>query len=269
MRKILKFDMGVGIISSASVGGREESCGPLCGRFDITDKDDLFGMESWEMAEGEMCRLALGTALKKCGITADDIDLLLAGDLENQCVASSLGLYTFGIPYLGLYAACSTATEALLIASSMISSGEISRAATVTSSHNCAAERQFRTPIEYGALRTPTAQWTATAAGAFILDKKKKGTPYISEAMIGKIIDGCTSDGANMGAAMSRAAFDSVYTYFSASGRSISEFDAIFTGDLGRVGSEIFCDLIEREIPGAASIHFPGHHQGQHHRPDR
>ena len=237
------------------MGGNEESLGPLRESFDFFDTTVRFGKDTWEKAEGEMGRISLSLSLKKCGLSSDDIDVLLAGDLENQCVASSGGLYSFGIPYIGLYSACSTCAESLLLLSSLISEGSIYCGATVTTSHNSAAERQFRTPIEYGAQRTPTSQWTATAAGSFILSCEEKSNIYIKEGMIGKIVDGLTNDGSNMGSAMARAAFDSVYTYLSLCDYSIDDIDAIFTGDLGRIGSEIFCELISRKFKRAAYIH--------------
>ena len=255
MRKILKFKKPSYIISSAAVGGREEGCGPLGKYFDFIDSTDRFSKDTWEKAEGEMGRLSLNFALKKAELLPDSLDALFAGDLENQCVASSGGLYSFGIPYIGLYSACSTCTEALLLLSSMISSGLIDTGATVTTSHNSAAERQFRTPIEYGAQRTPTSQWTATAAGSFILSGDRKSNIYINDGMIGKTVDGLTTDGANMGAAMARAAYDSVYTYFSLKEGYINEVDAIFTGDLGKIGSDILRDLIRKDFPRAAEIH--------------
>ena len=255
MRRIINFEKKPYIISSAAVGGREEKLGPLGSFFDFTDESDRFGKETWEKAEGEMGRLSLSIALKKSNLSTEDIDAIFAGDLENQCVASSSGLYTFGIPYIGLYSACSTCTEALLLLSSMISSGYLKSGATVTTSHNSAAERQFRTPIEYGAQRTPTSQWTATAAGSFILSSDIKSDIYINDGMIGKIVDGLTTDASNMGAAMSRAAFDSIYTYFSVSGKNPGDFDAIFTGDLGKIGSEILYELSKKDLPEIKSIH--------------
>ena len=255
MRRIINFEKKPYIISCGAVGGREEKNGPLGEFFDFTDTTDRFGKDTWEKAEGEMGRLSLNFALKKANLSPDSLDALLAGDLENQCVASSGGLYTFGIPYIGLYSACSTCTEALLLLSLLISSGSVNMGATVTTSHNSAAERQFRTPIEYGAQRTPTSQWTATAAGAFILSSEEKSNVYIDNAMIGKIVDGLTTDGSNMGAAMARAAYDSVYTYLSLSKTKSDELDRIFTGDLGKIGSEIFRELISKEFPRAAQIH--------------
>ncbi|MBQ8688931.1 MAG: stage V sporulation protein AD [Clostridia bacterium] len=257
MRKIINLSNKPYFLSSAAVGGYEERRGPLGESFDLCDDSDLFGMESWEAAESEMGRISLNIALKKAALAESSLDVLLAGDLENQCVASSGGLYTFGIPYVGLYSACSTCTEALLLLSVLLSSGELSLGATVTTSHNSAAERQFRTPVEYGAQRAPSAQWTATAAGSFILSKNKTAgkNVFVNNVMLGKIVDGLTKDGANMGAAMARAAFDSVYTYLSLAGKPLSDYDRIITGDLGAVGSDILCELFTKEIPGAEHIH--------------
>lgn len=257
MRKIIYLSRPAYFISHASVGGYEERRGPLGDRFDFCSDDDRFNMDTWERAEGEMGRLCLNLALKKARIQREDIDALFAGDLENQCVASSAGLYSFGIPYVGLYSACSTCTEALLLLSVLLSYTNISKGACVTTSHNSAAERQFRTPIEYGAQRAPSAQWTATAAGAFILsnENKSSSSAYIDNVMIGKIVDGLTTDGANMGPAMARAAFDSIYTYLSISGDSPENFDKIITGDLGATGSDILRDMLKRECPGAEKIH--------------
>jgi stage V sporulation protein AD len=255
MRRIIKFDnITPSFLSWAAVGGYEERRGPLGNKFDFCDDTDRFGMKTWELAEGEMGRISLNIAMNKISFSPDNLDAVLAGDLENQCVASSGGLYSFGIPYIGLYSACSTCTEALLLLSSLISGGQILSGAAVTTSHNSAAERQFRTPIEYGGQRTPTAQWTATASGSFILGEG--GKVKIKNAMIGKIVDGLIGDASNMGAAMARAAFDSFYTYFSISDIPPREFDYVVTGDLGRVGSNIFEDLMEREMTGTHIKHL-------------
>ncbi len=255
MRKILNFGNNApSFLSWAAVGGYEERRGPLGESFDFCDDTDRFGMSTWELAEGEMGRISLNLALKKANFSSQNVDVLLAGDLENQCVASSGGLYSFGIPYIGLYSACSTCTEALLLLSSLIKNGDISVGATVTTSHNSAAERQFRTPIEYGGQRTPTAQWTATASGAFLLGEG--GRVKILDGMIGKIVDGLTKDASNMGAAMARAAFDTLYTYFMISGFSPKDFDLVVTGDLGEIGSHIFEELMKKDISLAPLQHL-------------
>ena len=255
MGRIIRLSSDIRIVSRAAVGGYEERRGPLGRDFDFCDLSDTFGQSTWECAEGEMGRLALNTALSKLGISHGNIDLLIAGDLQNQCTGTSLGLGSFGIPFLGVYGACSTCTESLLILSSMMDSHpEIRFGAAVTTSHNSAAERQFRTPLEYGAQRSPTAQWTSTAAGAFILSRGGRGA-RIEEIMVGKTVDSGSLDGANMGAAMSFAAFDTISAYFAESGTRPSEFDYIVTGDLGKVGSDILKDLLAREIPGAERYH--------------
>ena len=257
MRRIIHLERTPYFLSHASVGGYEERRGPLGEKFDFCTDDDRFGMDTWERAEGEMGRTCLNLALKKAALSPDALDVLLAGDLENQCVASSTGLYSFGIPYIGLYSACSTCTESLLLLSVLLSKTDMKYGASVTTSHNSAAERQFRTPIEYGAQRAPSAQWTATAAGSFIMsaDHHNGEKVFIENVMVGKIVDGLTTDGADMGSAMARAAFDSIYTYLSLCGEDFRSFDKIITGDLGKVGSMILCELLSKNISGAENLH--------------
>ena len=257
MQKITYLETPVYFESYAAVGGFEEGEGPLGEEFDFIDDKDLFGMKTWEKAEGEMSRIALNLALNKKSLSPDELNVLVAGDLQNQCVASSGGLFTFGVPFLGLYGACSTCTEGLLVLTSMLTTSKTyTRGASVTSSHNCAAERQFRTPIEYGGQRAPSAQWTATASGAFVLSKNKSNAK-ISAFMPGKIIDGYTKDQSNMGAAMALSAFDSITRFFEEN--TPDEFDLILTGDLGRVGSDVLEDMLcqksEKYGEKLASLH--------------
>ena len=255
MGRICKTKNDIRIFSHASVGGGEERNGPLGDSFDFCDGSDLFGQKSFELAESEMGRIALNTALSKKNLSHENIDLLIAGDLQNQCVASSVGLSGFGIPFLGVYGACSTCTESLLLLTSFMDSAEnIQLGAAVTTSHNSAAERQFRTPLEYGGQRTPTAQWTSTAGGAFIL-KRGEGGARITEYMAGKIVDGGSADGANMGGAMAFSAAETIISYFKESGRRPSDFDYIVTGDLGKVGSSVLRDILKRELPSAENFH--------------
>ena len=198
-----------------------------------------------------MARIALNLALSKASLSPERVRVLFAGDLQNQCVASSGGLYSFGIPYVGLYGACSTCTEGLMSLSVLLSEVAATEGtgvigAAVTSSHNCAAERQFRQPLEYGGQRAPTSQWTATAAGAFLLTSDE-GLVQIPEVYPGRIVDGEITDSTNMGAAMAAAAADTVAGFLSESGRRPDDFDAIVTGDLGRVGSELLLELLREE----------------------
>ena len=239
--KLLQFDKEIYIASTASVVGRKEFEGPIGSCFDLHDLTDKFGIKTWELAEGEMQRIALRTALAKASAEERDVDILLAGDLQNQCVGSGYGLLSFDIPYLGLYGACSTAAEGLMLAALFVSAGYAETAAAVTSSHNCAAERQYRTPLEYGAQRSPTAQWTVTGAGAFLV--RRSGGVRICEAMPGIVVDKGIKDASNMGAAMAPAAADTLCRYFRATGHSPSDFDLILTGDLGKEGSGILREL--------------------------
>ena len=255
MKRITRMKTPIHFKSWAAVGGYEERRGPLGEKFDFCDTTDKFGQKTWELAEAEMGRVALNTSLSKVSLSHSDVELLIAGDLQNQCVASSTGLSSFGIPFLGVYGACSTCTESIMTLSSFIDSSEdMQIGAALTTSHNAAAERQFRTPIEYGGQRSPTAQWTSTAAGAFIL-ARGYGEVMITEYMPGRIVDGSTSDGANMGGAMAFAAFDSISAYFMESGEDIRSFDYIVTGDLGKVGSNILKELLSKELPGAEGLH--------------
>ena len=253
---IIKFKRKISFLSHACVGGYEEGRGSLGDRFDFIDENDTFGQKTWELSEAEMTRSAVNMALAKGKLSHTDISFLIGGDLQNQCVASSIGTASFGIPFFGVYGACSTCTESLALLSSVLSccEGEVLGCA-VTSSHNSAAERQFRTPIEYGGQRNKSAQWTATAAGAFILTTKDspKGAPRVCEAMAGRIIDGATKDASNMGAAMAFSAADTILSYFEQSSLSPKDFDYIITGDLGYTGSSMLSEILSDKLPMAVS----------------
>lgn len=244
-KRIISLKRTPKITSTYSVVGHLEKEGPLGDFFDEYSHDDKFGKDSWEKAESEMQKRALSGALKKSGFIDTEIDVLLAGDLLNQCVGSNYGLSSFDTGYLGLYGACSTCSEGLLIGSCLYGGGIVDSCAVVTSSHYCSSERQFRFPLEYGGQRTPTAQWTTTGAGAFILGNE--GKVEIREAMIGKIIDKGIKDISNMGAAMAPAAINTLKRYFLESEHSPDFFDLIVTGDLGFEGSEILKELLLSE----------------------
>lgn len=241
------------IFASASVVGGKESDGPLGELFDLRDPCNRFGMKTWEKSESEMQRLALNTALAKGKIKAEAVGALFAGDLLNQCVGSAYGLQSFDIPYIGLYGACSTCAESLLLATLMVSHGMCNIAAAVTSSHYCSAERQYRTPLEYGAQRAPTAQWTVTGSGAFLVRKVDEeestgeGKAVVQRCMIGRVQDSGVSDAANMGAAMAPAALDTLCRFFEETQTRPEYYDLIVTGDLGYEGGEILCSLMRAE----------------------
>ena len=244
-KEILEFRGGAALVCAASAVGKYEHEGPLGDCFDLHDSTDKFGMNTWERAESEMQRLAFNTALAKASANEREVEALFAGDLLNQCVGSAYGLLDFDIPYFGLYGACSTAAESIMLASVFVSAGYISTAAAVTSSHFCSAERQYRTPLEYGAQRSPTAQWTVTGAGAFII--RSEGRVRVVEAMPGIVVEKGINDASNMGAAMAPAAASTILRYFSVSGRSPEDFDGIYTGDLGFEGGSILCELLLAE----------------------
>ncbi len=250
MRKVIRFSDPVSIYARASAVGKTEYDGPLGALFDFHDGTDRFGADTWEKSEESLSLAVLNFALARAGESQDEIDLLFAGDLQNQCVASSSGCSTLGIPYCGLYGACSTSGEGLLLASlALAAAPSLSRAAVVTTSHNAAAERQFRLPLEYGGQRSPTAQWTATAGGAFLLCRSNEpfappSSPRIVACLPGRALDSGVTDGANMGAAMAPAAADTILRYFSLTGESPSDFDRIVTGDLGAEGSALLSELL-------------------------
>lgn len=239
MNKIIKLDAAV--VASASAVGKLEFNGPLGEYFDIHDETDKFGEDSYEHAECAMQRAAMNTAIARSGLDERELGAIFAGDLMNQCTGSAFGMLGFEVPYFGLYGACSTAAEGLLLAAIAVSGGSLETAAAIASSHYCTAERQYRTPLEYGSQRPPTAQWTVTGAGAFIVGRE--GRVRISGALPGVVREMGVRDANNMGAAMAPAAADTILRYFEQCG-DYPPPQHIVTGDLGREGSAILRDLI-------------------------
>ena len=245
--KATKFlDTQPSVIASAAVGGKMESEGPLGEYFDKINEDPYLSSDTYEQGESQLQKQAVIHCLQKAGLKGSDIDVLFGGDLLNQCVGTTYGVRSFGIPFLGLYAACSTMSEGLMLASLFVDRGISDRTMAVTSSHFCTAERQYRFPLGYGGQRPPTSQWTVTAGGALIVGEHG-GPPYVRACTVGKIVDMGVSDANNMGAAMAPAAFTTVKTFFDDTGMSPSDFDCIVTGDLGKVGSRVLCELMQRE----------------------
>ena len=242
--RLIRLQQAPSVLGWAAVGGSKEHDGPLGADFDLHDETNRFGMDTWEKSESEMQRLSLNLALSKAKSSHMDIDAIFAGDLMNQCTGSAYGLLGFQKPYFGLYGACSTFSEATMLAALMINAGYFRKCAAVSSSHFCSAERQFRFPLEYGGQRAPTAQWTATAAGAAIIGEQGNA-PYITEVMPGMIIDKGINDINNMGAAMAPAAMDTLTAYFTESGKTPDDFDLILTGDLGLEGHSITRTLMK------------------------
>ena len=232
--------------SCACIGGKFEGQGPLGSCFDELGEDSFFGEATWEKAESAMQKRVLSRALDKAGLKVGDLDYILAGDLLNQCVGSAFGLRDFGIPFYGLYGACSTMGESLALASLLIDGGFARRAAAMTSTHFCTAERQYRMPVPYGSQRTPTAQWTATAAGCTILEEQGKG-PYVTHVLCGRIVDKGIKDANNMGAAMAPAAYDTLSAFFRDTETTPKDYDLILTGDLGELGHDIVLDFLRQD----------------------
>ena len=223
----------------ASVVGQKEADGPLGRRFDAVEPDARAGQDGWEKAESAMLRRAIDMAAERAGGAPG---CMLAGDLLNQCAGSAYAVRGVAAPFFGLYGACSTMAEALGLAALLVDGGYFKSAAAATGSHFCSAERQFRYPLEYGGVRTPTAQWTVTGAGCVVLSREGAG-PYITRFTPGRIVDAGIKDMANMGAAMAPAAYDTLKRHFEQTGRGPDYYDVVLTGDLGRLGQEILRDL--------------------------
>ena len=234
------------VLSFAAVGGHMEGKGPLREYFDELNEDHFWGQKTWEQGESTMQKHALSKALEKATLHESDIDYVFAGDLLNQCIGSSFSLRESNIPFFGLYGACSTMGESLALAAMMVDGGFARYTAALTSSHFCTAERQYRMPVPYGSQRTPTAQWTATAAGCCILAPDGEG-PFVTHLTVGRIVDKGVTDPNNMGAAMAPAAVDSLATLFHDTGTKPEDYDLIVTGDLGKLGHGIVVDLLSRE----------------------
>lgn len=243
--KTITFTNPIYVKSWASAVGSKETAGPLKNHFDLTFDDDLLGQPTWEKAETQLVRSAVKTALDKGEVTLPQLDFMTGGDLLNQCTASSFASRDFSVPFLGLYGACSTMAEGLLISSVFIDGG-MKYALCEASSHFCSAERQYRMPIEYGSQRSPAAQWTVTGCGA-VLVSDEPSEIMVTRAKIGKIVDLGVTDISNMGAAMAPAAFDTINEFFKETGTSPSDFDLIVTGDLAQVGHDVVVELFDRE----------------------
>lgn len=234
------------IIGSANVVGKKEGEGPLRSSFDYINDDTTFGESTWEKAESRMQKEAMSRCLNKAGVSAEQLNYIFAGDLLNQCIGTSFGIRDLEVPFFGVYGACSTMAESLSLAAMVVEGGFADFAAAMTSSHFCSAERQYRMPNQYGGQRTPTAQWTVTAAGACILAREGQG-PYITHVTTGKIVDMGIKDAANMGAAMAPAAYDTMTAFFNDTNTVPEQYDLIVTGDLGKIGHEIVNDLFNSD----------------------
>ena len=232
----------VNIVSSASIVGPKEKDGPLSKFFDQCLDDEFWGEKSWEKAESKFIKETVNMAIAKSKIAQSDIDFCFAGDLLNQCISSSFGLRELNIPFFGVFGACSTFVESITLGSMTIDGDFATNVVCASSSHFCSAEKQFRFPLELGNQRPQSSQWTVTGSGSVVLSKNGTG-PKITMLTPGKIVDMGIKDANNMGAAMAGAAADTLISHFKDTGRKPSDYDAIFSGDLGYIGKDILIDL--------------------------
>ena len=244
------FQHPAAIRSFAAIGSKREGEGPLGEFFDTIDPDSTFGQKSWERAESRLHHDTVELAVKKAGLSYADLDCLLAGDLLNQCIGSFLASMHANVPYLGQYGACSTMAQGLALGGCLVESGAAGRLLAAASSHFCSAERQYRFPLAYGGQRTPTAQWTATAAGAAVLGSEpvpngaEPCDVRVTHVLFGRMVEMGVTDAANMGAAMAPAAADTLSALLEDLGAQPRDFDCIVTGDLGHIGADLLLTLL-------------------------
>ena len=245
-KQTIKFNNPPSIISTACIVGPKEAEGPLAKYFDQCLDDEFWGEKTWEKAESKIIKETVNTVISKSELPSSNIDYCFAGDLLNQCISSSFGLRDLNMPFIGIFGACSTFVEGLIMSSIFVEGGAGNNCLCAASSHFCSAEKQFRFPLELGNQRPPSSQWTVTGAGSAIISKTGIG-PFITNATIGKIVDMGIKDANNMGAAMAPAALDTLITHLKDTDRKPSYYDAIITGDLGHIGKEVMIELAEKQ----------------------
>lgn len=246
MKKVITLKNPVAITAFSCVGGKKEGDGPLSAGFDEICRDDYFGMKSWEKAETEMQKRSIRRLFSKRNINENDVSVAIGGDLCDQITSTAFAYRDISMPFLGQYTACATMAQSLAVGSVLVSRGAVANALVGASSHFCTAERQFRTPLDYGGKRTPTAQWTVTGSAHAFLEPVGKG-PFITSVSFGQIVDLGITDANNMGARMAPAAAKTIGDFFIETGKRPEDYDGIFTGDLGTVGSDLLKDLMFKE----------------------
>ena len=256
-KQTIKLENTPCIFSTSSIVGPKEMQGPLAQFFDMHINDVYFEEKSFEKAESKMLESCINNLLVKSGITQKDVDVIFSGDLLNQCISSCFAIRNFDVPFLGLYGACSTFCEGLLLSSLLINGKSLKQVVASASSHFCSAERQFRMPLEHGNQKSPTAQATVTASGAALITDKDVADNgiHITHVTPGKIIDLGVKDMSNMGAAMAPAAFSTISNHLTDTGRTIDYYDYIVTGDLGIHGSDMLVELFKKEGIDISSKH--------------
>ena len=253
--RTIKFNSKPSIISAYSIVGPKEKGGRLGKLFDMALDDDRFGESTYEKAESKMLSTAIKKVIKKAGYKESDVGVMIAGDLLNQIISASFSARDFDVPFLGLYNACATVAESLIVGSMAVDGGYVDNATVGAVSHFATAERQYRYPLELGSVRPPQSQWTVTGCGAYFLSKNRKKCPIISSATIGKVIDFGVTDANNMGAAMAPAACSTISLHLKSTNTKPSDYDLILTGDLGALGSRIVKHLLKEQ-----NIEVDGNH---------
>ena len=237
------FDSAPVVAARTSIAGPKEGKGPLANEFDVILEDDLLGMKTWELAEGEMLRRAVERTVQAANLSIEDVQVMISGDLNNQIIASSFAARAIGAPY----GACSTFVQSLILGGALICGGFVDNAICCASSHFCTAERQFRFPLEMGNQRPPQASWTATACGCALLTRD--GDPNglrVCSGTVGRVVDMKIKDANHMGAAMAPAVYDTIVAHLMDTGRNLDEYDLIATGDLGWIGRNLLAELFRR-----------------------
>lgn len=243
-KQTVKLQNPPSIVSTACIVGPKEGEGPLRLYFDEIIEDEMWGEKSWERAESKLIRETYAKIIKKANKTNDDIEYIIAGDLLDQCIASSFGIRESEVPFFGVFGACSTMAESMSLGAMIVDGGFADNLVCITSSHFCSAERQFRYPLELGSQRPPTAQWTVTGSGGVLLSSTGTG-PYVTKITTGKIVDMGIKDANNMGAAMAPSAVDTILAHFQDTGDDPASYDLIVTGDLGIVGKTICEEMLK------------------------
>ena len=230
--------------NASTVASVYEKDGPIADYFDLVyDKDLYYGCNTFEMAEEKLLHDSISKLISKSKLKSSDIDYVISGDLQNQIAASDYAMRSFDIPFLGIFSACATFGEGLVIGANFIEGKRANNIIVSTSSHNMVAEKQFRNPTEYGAPKKKTTTWTSTG-GASLLLTNKKNKIKITSATAGRVCDKNITDVNNMGAVMAIAAADTIERHLKDLKIKPSYYDLILTGDLGCYGKEILIEYM-------------------------
>lgn len=241
----IKFENSSYIIGTGVLAGQKEKQGPLA-KYIKNFVTDTVGQDTFEKAERALISEAIKIALKNCRLSPENINAIVSGDLLNQIISSSFSARDFAAAHVGLYSACATMAESLIIGAALINTGSFENVICATGSHFSSVERQYRFPLELGTQRTPTSQWTVTGAGATVLSCAGSG-PKIKSGTFGHVIDYGVSDANNMGAAMAPAALNTIIQHLSDLSIDIDYYDMVYTGDLGFLGRDILKDLLNEK----------------------